>query len=159
MHYNTGMEQQHGPITNKKAFHDYLILERYEAGIVLTGFEVKSLRMRGGTLTDSYVRIGNDLEATLLNAYIPAFQGGKKGYDERRSRKLLLHKTQIKQLYGKMSQSGYALIPLKLYFKHNYAKIEIALAKHKKQFDKRDALKRKTIQRDIERTLRGDKQE
>lgn len=143
------------PIINKHGLHDYLVLEKFEAGIVLTGFEAKSLRMRGAILNDSYVRISKDMEAMLLNASIPAFQSGKLNYDDRRERKLLLHAAEIRKLYGRLSQGNYTIIPIKIYLKHHYLKIEIGLAKSKKQFDKRDTLKRKATMREMERELRG----
>lgn len=143
---------------NKKAFHEYSIIERFEAGIVLTGFEVKALRSRGGSLTDSFVRISRDFEAKLINAYIPPYQGGKQGYDGRQERKLLLHKKEIGQLYGKLAEGNYTIVPIKLYMKHNFVKAELGLAKRKKQFEKREAIKRKDIERDTERELRGAKE-
>lgn len=141
--------------TNKKAHFDYQILEKYEAGIVLSGFEVRSIRSRGMVLNDSYVRINSDLEVTLLNASIPPFQGSPQKYDDRRDRKLLLHASEIRALFGKLSQGGFTVVPLKVYPKKNFIKIEIALAKNKKQYDKRDAIKKKDIKRDVEREIRG----
>lgn len=144
---------------NKKAFHDYQIIERFEAGVVLSGFEVKAIRARGASLTDSFVRISKGFEAKLINAYIPPYQGGKPGYDGRAERKLLLHKKEIAVLYGRLAEGNYTIIPLKLYIKRNFVKIELGLGKRKKQFEKREAIKDKDILRDIERELRGDKQE
>lgn len=142
---------------NKKAFHEYSIVERLEAGIVLTGFEVKALRSRGGSLTDSFVRISKNFEAKLINVYIPPYQGGKQGYDGRAERKLLLHKKEIGQLYGRLVEGNYTIIPLKMYMRHNFVKVELGLAKRKKQFEKREAIKRKDMLRAVERELRGEK--
>ncbi|HET7658722.1 MAG TPA: SsrA-binding protein SmpB [Bacillales bacterium] len=139
---------------NKKANHDYFIEETYEAGIVLKGTEIKSIRKGGVNLKDSYARI-SDGEMILLNMHIsPYEQGNRYNHDPVRTRKLLLHRKQIDQLFGKMKEQGYSLIPLKVYIKNGYAKVLIGLGKGKKNYDKRETLKRKSAQREVERALR-----
>lgn len=140
---------------NKKAYADYHIDETIEAGIVLTGTEVKSLRQGKANLKDSYVII-KDNEAWLLNCHIsPYSHGNIFNHDPLRTRKLLLHRKEIERLRGKIQQQGYTLIPLKLYFKGPYVKVEIALAKGRKKYEKRDIIKKKEAQREIERALKN----
>lgn len=140
---------------NRKARHDYFIEETYEAGMALTGTEVKSLRAGKANLKDSYAQVENG-EMFLFNMHIsPYEQGNRYNVDPVRPRKLLLHKNEINRLYGKVKQQGLTLVPLKVYFKRGKAKIELALARGKKQYDKRDALAEKAAKRDIERNLRG----
>jgi len=140
---------------NKKAYADYFIDETIEAGIVLTGTEVKSLRQGKANLKDSYVII-KDNEAWLLNCHIsPYTHGNIFNHDPLRTRKLLLHKKEIERLRGKIQQQGYTLIPLKLYFKGPYVKVEIALARGRKKYEKRDIIKKKEAQREIERALKN----
>ena len=139
---------------NRKAFHDYFIDETYEAGISLLGTEVKSIREGKANLKDSYVLI-KDGEAFLLNCHIsPYSHGNIMNHDPLRTRKLLLKKGEIGRIRGKLLQKGYALIPTKMYFKGPYVKIEIGLARGKKLFDKREALKEKEANRQIERALK-----
>jgi len=138
---------------NRKAYHDYEIIETYEAGMVLKGTEVKSLREGRANLKDSYVII-KDGEAYLLNCHIsPYSHGNVMNHDPVRTRKLLLHKKEIEKLMGKASIKGYTIIPLKIYFKGPWAKVEIALAKGKKIYDKRAKIKEKDIQREIQREM------
>jgi len=140
---------------NRKAWHDYFIEETYEAGIALTGTEVKSLRAGKSNLKDSYAQVENG-EMFLFNMHIsPYEQGNRFNVDPVRKRKLLLHKNEISRLFGKVKQQGLALVPLKVYFKRGRIKIELALAKGKKQYDKRDALAAKDAQREVERSMRG----
>ncbi|MDA8174037.1 MAG: SsrA-binding protein SmpB [Nitrospiraceae bacterium] len=140
---------------NRKAFHDYFIEETYEAGISLVGTEVKSIRQGKANLRDSYVLI-KDSEAWLLNCHIsPYSHGNIMNHDPLRTRKLLLHRKEIEKLRGKIAQKGYALIPLKLYFKGSHVKIEIGLAKGKQFFDKRDTIKEKEARRQIERAVKA----
>jgi SsrA-binding protein len=140
--------------SNRKAFHDYHIHERYEAGISLVGTEVKSLREGRANLKDSYAVI-KDSEAYLLNCHIsPYSHGNIQNHDPLRTRKLLLHKKEINKLWGKTSQQGFTLIPLKIYFKNGKAKVEIGLAKGKRQYEKRTAIKEKEARREIERHLK-----
>ncbi len=142
-------------IVNKKALHNYHILEHLEAGIVLSGAEVKSIRAGRIDLGESYVRILNG-EAFLINANIPRYnQAADREYDATKSRKLLLHKTQISSLIGKTSGTNSTLVPVSLYEKNNRFKVEIGLVKSKKEFDKRKVIKERDHQRRIEQELRG----
>jgi SsrA-binding protein len=130
---------------NKKAYVDYFIDETIEAGIVLTGTEVKSLREGKANLKDSYVII-KDGEAFLLNCHIsPYSHGNIYNHDPLRTRKLLLHKKEIERLRGKTQQQGYTLITLKIYFKGHYVKVEIDLARGRKKYEKRDIIKKKKL--------------
>jgi SsrA-binding protein len=140
--------------TNRKAYHDYFIQETYEAGISLLGTEVKSLREGRVNLRDSYVII-KDNEAFLLNCHIsPYSHGNIQNHDPLRTRKLLLHRREINRLFGALTQKGLTIIPLKIYFKNGKAKVEIALAKGKRKYEKREAVKKKEARREIERYLR-----
>lgn len=142
---------------NRKAYHDYFIENTLEAGIVLVGTEVKSLRDGKVNLKDSYVLI-KDTEAFLLNCHIsPYSHGNISNHDPLRTRKLLIHKNQIIKLKSKLIQKGYSLIPLKIYFKGAFAKVEIGLAKGKKLYEKREKIKEKEVKRDIERVVRFNK--
>lgn len=142
-------------IINKKALHNYHILEHMEAGIVLSGAEVKSIRAGRLDLGESHIRILNG-EAYLINANIPLYQqSGDKEYDAQRSRKLLLHKDQINSLIGKTSGKGTTLVPVSMYEKNNRFKVSIGLAKSKKEFDKRKIIKERDHARRIEQELRG----
>lgn len=140
---------------NRKARFNYTIEETIEAGLVLVGSEVKSLRAGKGNLVDSYGRIGKG-EAFLFNAHISAYAAASGlNHEPTRSRKLLLHKREIQRLTGKVKERGLTLVPLKLYFKNGLAKVELALARGKKVHDKREVLKRKAAQREVERTLKS----
>ena len=148
-------DQRHRDVAvNRRAFHDYFIDERLEAGLVLTGTEVKSLRAGKANLRDGYVRIvGN--EAWLENVHISSYaQGGYVNHEPLRPRKLLLHAREIASLIGKVRQRGYTLIPLRLYFARNRAKVEIGLARGKREYDKRQALAQADARREMERALR-----
>lgn len=139
---------------NPTAYHNYSIESTLEAGIVLTGTEIKSIKNGQANLKDSYAIIKNS-EIFLLNMHISHYeQGNIFNHDETRTRKLLLHKKEILKLNDKISMLGYTLVPLKLYFKKNRAKILVGIAKGKKNYDKREAIKKKDIQRDIEKQLR-----
>jgi len=139
---------------NRKAYHDYSIEETIEAGILLLGTEVKSLRDGKANLKDSYVLI-KDTEATLLNCHIsPYSHGNIMNHDPVRTRKLLLHQGEIQRLRAKLVQKGYTLIPLKIYFKGSFAKVELGLAKGKRLFEKREALKEREVKREIEKTIK-----
>jgi SsrA-binding protein len=136
---------------NKKARHDYHIDETYEAGLALLGTEVKSLRAGRASLVDAYGRI-KDGEVWLEGAHIPEYdQGSWTNHEPRRSRKLLLHRDEIAKLIGKTKESGLTLVPLSLYFKDGKAKVEIALARGKKAYDKRQTLAARDAAREIER--------
>ncbi|MGQ9695147.1 MAG: SsrA-binding protein SmpB [Thermodesulfobacteriota bacterium] len=142
---------------NKKAFHDYTIEETHEAGVVLLGTEVKSLRIGKGNLKDSYVRIENG-EAFLYNTHISPYPYGHQfNHEPERIRKLLLHKREIRRLQGKIQERGYTLLPLKIYLKRGIIKIELGLAKGKTLQDKREDLKRKTADREIEKAMKAAK--
>jgi SsrA-binding protein len=139
---------------NKKARHDYFIEDTFEAGIVLTGTEVKSIRQGKVNLKDSFAKV-KDGEVLLINMHIsPYEQGNRYNQDPLRTRKLLLHKREINRLVGQTKEQGYSLIPLQIYFKNGFAKVELALAKGKKLYDKRDALKEREAKRDVERAFR-----
>ncbi|WP_333652726.1 SsrA-binding protein SmpB [Dissulfurispira sp.] len=140
---------------NRKAYHDYSIEETIEAGIQLLGTEVKSLREGKANLKDSYVLI-KDAKVILLNCHIsPYSHGNILNHDPLRTRKLLLHRKEIERLRGKMQQKGYTLIPLKIYFKGPYAKVEIGLAKGKKQYEKRETIKEREAKRAIEKAMKN----
>jgi len=140
---------------NRKAFHDYFIEETLEAGMVLTGTEVKSLRDAKANLMDSYVLI-KDNEVFLFNCHIsPYTHGNIMNHDPVRTRKLLLHKKELMKLQAKAAQKGYSVIPLKLYFKDGRAKAEIGLAKGKRQYEKRETIKKKEADREIQRAMRA----
>jgi len=138
---------------NKKARHEYHIEDVYEGGLVLTGTEVKSLRAGRASLVDGYAAI-SDGEAWLHNVHIPPYaEGTWNNHEPRRRRKLLLHRGQIDRLMGKINEAGYTLVPLSLYFKDGRAKVEIALARGKKLYDKRHALAEKQANREAARAL------
>lgn len=144
---------EHAVSVNRKARHDYTIGETFEAGLVLRGGEVKSLRAGRANLKDSYARINNG-EAFLLNAHISDYKPAHHfNGDPTRTRKLLLHKREIMRLLGKTRQQGLTLVPLRLYFKGGRAKVELALAKGKRMYDKRAAIREREMKRDVERTL------
>ncbi len=139
---------------NKKAYHDYSIEETYEAGIVLQGTEIKSIRQGKVNLKDSYARIEKG-EVFLIGMHIsPYEQGNRYNHDPLRERKLLLHNKEISKLIGETKEIGYSLVPLKLYLKNGYAKVLIGLAKGKKKYDKREDLKKKEAKREVERAFR-----
>jgi SsrA-binding protein len=138
---------------NKKARHDYLILDTYEAGLVLTGTEVKSLRLGRASLVDGFVQLEGG-EAYLYNVHIPEYtQGTWTNHSARRKRKMLLHRAEIDKLDQKSQESGHTVIPLVLYFKDGRVKVEIALAKGKKEYDKRQTLREKQDRRESDRAM------
>jgi SsrA-binding protein len=139
--------------TNRKARHDYLIEDTYEAGLVLTGTEVKALRAGRASLADGFASV-DDGEAWLENVYIPEYtQGTWTNHAPRRKRKLLLHREQIDKLGWKSRETGYTLVPLQLYFSGGRAKVEIALAKGKREYDKRQTLRAKQDAREAQRAM------
>lgn len=140
-------------IFNRRAKFKFHFLERVESGIVLSGAEIKSIRAGKANLSESFARI-KDGEVYLVNAYIAPWMGSQKFADTNRDRKLLLHKKQILSLMGKISGGNLALVPVSIFIKGNLAKVDLALAKSKAKFDKRLALKKKAIKRDVERELR-----
>ncbi|GAA2259072.1 SsrA-binding protein SmpB [Streptomyces sp. NPDC012403] len=138
---------------NKKARHDYLIIDTYEAGLVLTGTEVKSLRQGRASLVDGFVQLDGN-EAWLHNVHVPEYsQGTWTNHSARRKRKLLLHREEIDKLESKSQETGHTIVPLALYFKDGRAKVEIALAKGKKEYDKRQTLREKQDRRETERAI------
>ncbi|TAK09051.1 MAG: SsrA-binding protein SmpB [Candidatus Manganitrophaceae bacterium] len=146
-------------VSNRKAFHDYFIEETLEAGIVLSGTEVKSLREGRINLKDSFARVENG-EVLLYNCHIsPYSHGNISNHDPTRKRKLLLQRREIERLLGKAQQRGYTLVPLKIYFKRGWAKVELGLAVGKKLYDKRETESKKSAQREIEKAVRGKRQD
>ncbi|WP_327323914.1 SsrA-binding protein SmpB [Streptomyces sp. NBC_01210] len=138
---------------NKKARHDYHILDTYECGLVLTGTEVKSLRQGRASLVDGFVQI-DDHEAWLHNVHVPEYtQGTWTNHSARRKRKLLMHRAEIDKLASKTQETGHTIVPLALYFKDGRAKVEIALAKGKKEYDKRQTLREKQDRRETDRVI------
>ena len=141
-------------ILNRKARYDYHIEDEYEAGIALTGTEIKSIRNGKMNIKDSYAIIKNE-EIYLLNAHIASYEKGNIfNHDETRTRKLLMHKKEIKKLNNKLILEGYTLIPLKVYFKKGKAKILLGLAKGKKNYDKREDIKKRDIMREMEKNYK-----
>ena len=143
--------------TNRKAYHNYLIQDSVEAGIVLTGTEIKSIRAGRVSLGDAYVKPEAG-ELWLLNAHIARYEAGSYlSHEPTRPRKLLLHHKQIDNLTSKVSEKGLTLVPLKLYIKGSIAKVEVALAKGKKLYDKRESMVRRETEREIERAIKKQK--
>ena len=141
---------------NKKAFHDYFIEDTYECGIELYGTEVKSLRLSQCSLKESYVQV-KDGEIFIYGMHINPYEKGNIfNKDPYRVRRLLMHKKEILKLAGRVQEQGYTLVPLSVYFKNGRAKVEIALAKGKKLYDKRDALQKKEMNREAERGMKRD---
>jgi SsrA-binding protein len=139
---------------NRKARHNYFIDERYEAGMALQGTEVKALREGRVNIKDGYARITNG-EVFLMDVHISPYAFGNRfNHDPLRPRKLLLHSREIHRLMGKVKEKGFSLIPLSIYFSHGRAKVTLALAKGKKLYDKREALKRKAMEKEVERSQR-----
>lgn len=143
-------------IVNRKARFKYHILEKVEAGIILTGADIKSIRAGRANINESFAKI-KDGEVFLMNAHINPWMGSEKYQSSKTDRKLLIHKKQILNWQGKMAGGKLTVVPLSIYIKNNLAKVQLGLAKSKAKFDKRAALKKKTIERDIEREIRGEK--
>jgi len=140
--------------TNRKAYHDYHIQDSIEAGITLTGTEIKSIRTGRINLRDAFVRPEKD-ELWLLNAHIARYEPGSYlSHEPTRPRKLLLHRKQIDNLISKMQEKSFTLVPLKLYIKNDIAKVEVALAKGKRQYDKREAITRRETERELRRVIK-----
>ena len=139
---------------NKKAYHDYFILETYEAGIALSGTEVKSLRMGKCSIKESFIRVESG-EMYIYGMHISPYEKGNIfNKDPLRVRKLLLHKAEINKMLGKTKEKGMAIVPLKVYFKGSLVKVEIGLAKGKKLYDKRESMKERDARRDVERAMK-----
>lgn len=150
MYYGTAMKII---AENKKAYHDYFVVEKFETGICLVGCEVKSLRMGEVNLKDSYASVDKG-ELWLHNSYIKEYSKGSfSNVNSRRSRKLLMHKNEIMRILGKVNEKGYSLVPLKIYFVDSLIKVELALVKGKQLFDKREAKKEKDLSRAQERDI------
>lgn len=145
--------EQKTVVSNRRARHDFEILERYETGIVLTGAEVKSLRGGRGSLTEAFARVRGG-EIWLEGMHIPPYEqaSDKRTYDPIRPRKLLLHRAEIQRLVGKTAERGLALIPLRVYFSHGMAKLELGLGRGKRQFEKRQALAEREHEREMQRS-------
>jgi SsrA-binding protein len=140
-------------VSNRKARHDYAIIDTYEAGMVLMGTEVKSLRLGRASLTDAFATV-DDGEVFLRNMYIPEYtMGSWTNHEPRRTRKLLLHREEIERLIGKTREGGLTLVPLQVYFSSGKVKVEIALAKGKKSYDKRQDLAKRDAQREVARAV------
>lgn len=140
--------------TNRKASHNYLLLDTYEAGIVLKGSEIKSIRAGQISIKEAYVRI-DGIEAWLINAHIAPYDpANKQNHAPKRDRKLLLHRKEIIKMWDAVRQKGLTIVPLKIYLKNGKAKVEIALAKGKRMSDKRQAIAKRDAERDIQRALR-----
>lgn len=140
--------------SNKKARHDYLIEETFEAGISLTGTEIKSVRAGRVNLKDGYVQVRNN-EAWMMNVHINEYeQGNRFNHDPLRNRKLLLHKKEIRKLAGVVQEKGITIVPLKMYFKKGFAKVLIGVGRGKKEFDKRETIKRREQDREMRRTVK-----
>jgi SsrA-binding protein len=147
-------ERERDVAVNRRAYHDYFIDDKLEAGIMLTGTEVKSVRNGRTNLRDGFVRIDGN-EAWLENVHIsPYAQANVMNHEPLRPRKLLLHRKEISSLIGKVRQKGYTLIPLRVYFARNHAKVEVGLARGKKQYDKREAIAERDAKREIARAVR-----
>ena len=139
--------------SNRKARHDYQILERIEAGIVLKGSEVKSLRGGRASLVEAFARV-RDGEVWLEGMHVPPYeQGEKRGYNPTRPRKLLLHRREIARLMGKQNEQGLALVPMRVYFTHGIAKVELGLGKGKREYEKRQSIAKREHQREMERAV------
>ncbi|MBE3556821.1 MAG: SsrA-binding protein SmpB [Firmicutes bacterium] len=149
------MEEAHKVVAqNRRARHNYFIDETYEAGIELTGSEIKSVRAGRVSLADAFARV-KDGEVYLYNLYIaPYAPASRFGHDPRRTRKLLLHKREIAKLMGASQEKGYTLIPLEIYLSHGWAKVRIGLARGKKAYDKRESIAKRDAQRQMQRALR-----
>lgn len=143
-------------VSNRRAFHDYEILDSYEAGIVLVGTEVKSLRSHGGSLQDAYVLVSENNDVILKNAMIAQYKFGNiHNHEERRDRKLLVHKKEALKLKSQAQEKGLTLIPLSIYLNKGLIKVKIGIAKGKRSFDKREALKEKEHKRSMDRAMKG----
>ena len=139
---------------NRKALHDYTIEDAYEAGVMLTGTEIKSVRAGRVNLRDGYVQI-KDGEAWLLNVHISPYDfGNRENHEPKRERKLLLHRQEIRRLQSKVNERGWTIVPLRVYLKEGRAKVEIALARGKRLYDKRDAVAERDMDRDLQRAVK-----
>lgn len=139
---------------NRKASFQYEILEKFEAGIVLTGTEVKSIRNKDVSINESFAHVSNS-EVFIHEMHIGQYkQGNRQNHEPKRVRKLLLHKREIKKILGKVKQKGFTMVPLSLYFKEGLVKVELALVRGKTTIDKREDIKKRTVEREIQRAMR-----
>lgn len=142
--------------TNRKAYHDYFVLSTFEAGLVLAGQEVKSIRAGNVNLKDAFVLINSNHEVFVKNMYIKTYDKTTSfAVDERRDRKLLLNKSEINKLFDKVKEKGLTIVPLKLYFSGKHVKVEIGLAKGKHTYDKKESLKLKDVEREMKRDIKN----
>lgn len=140
---------------NRKTRHEYEIIQAFEAGIVLQGTELKSLRQGRVNLSEAFCRVDSKMEVFLVNAHISHYDfGNRTNHDPLQNRKLLLHRYEIRRLYGQQKEKGLTLVPLKIYFKKGLVKVEIALVKGKKLHDKRETLKKRVAEREIARSIK-----
>ncbi|MCI0478733.1 MAG: SsrA-binding protein SmpB [Anaerolineales bacterium] len=140
--------------TNRKAYHDYQIEETYETGVALTGTEIKSVRAGSVNLRDSYAQVKNR-ELWLMNVHIAPYEpASRQNVDPYRDRKLLMHRKEILRLFGRVQEKGLTLVPLKMYLKKNRAKLEIGLARGKRQYDKREAISKRDAAREMDRAIK-----
>ena len=140
--------------TNRKAYHDYHIEETYETGIALTGTEIKSVRAGSVNLRDAYAQVKNG-ELWLMNVHIAPYEpASRQNVDPYRDRKLLMHRKEILRLFGRVQEKGFTLVPLRMYLKKNRAKLEIGLARGKRQYDKREAISKRDAAREMERAVK-----
>ena len=145
--------------TNRKAFHDYFIQETYEAGVALTGTEIKSVRAGSVNLRDSFAQM-RDGEMWLQNVHISPYEAGNRyNVNPYRTRKLLLHRKEINRLMGRVNEKGLTIVPLRIYLKQNRAKVELALVKGKKEFDKRESISKHDADREIQRAFKDNSKE
>lgn len=155
MSKNRRDEARYKEIRNSKIFHEYTVGEKFEAGLVLTGTEVKALRIGRGQISDAFVRIDRGTPI-LYNAHIEEYAFGNfANHNPTRPRKLLLHQKEISRLVGAVTTGGHTIVPIRIYFKHGLAKVEIALCKGKKLYDKREAIKKREHSREAERAMRN----
>jgi SsrA-binding protein len=151
---SSSAEDRNTVATNRKAFRDYFIVDKIEAGIVLLGTEVKSLREGKASLTDSYATV-SDGEAFLHNLHIPPYESGNRfNHEPKRTRKLLLHKKEIRRMHGRITEKGLTVVPLALYFRRGKVKVELAIARGKRMYDKREALAKEAAKREMEREMK-----
>lgn len=154
MSRRTAGEQEKVVATNRKAYHDYFLEDTYEAGIVLTGTEIKSVRAARVNLRDGFVQIRGG-EAWLINVHISPYDfGNRENHEPRRERKLLLHRQEIRKLQSKVSERGWTIVPLRMYLKNGRAKVEIALVRGKRLYDKKDAIAERDADRELRRAIK-----
>ena len=153
----TPRERESVVATNRHAFRDYEILETVEAGMILVGTEIKSLRRQGASLNDSFARVDGGVPVLYHLHINPYEQGNRANVETTRPRTLLLHRKEIDRLVGKMARTRLSLVPLKLYFKHGFAKVELALARGKQEYEKRDTIRERESRREMDRAKRRDR--